>query len=239
MPWGEKLLFVGTVTLAVLIARGANEIVSLQNDAPQVASLVSDATLPTASPPVAPALLTTSTKRTGYLHRLSACKGLPTSWAPDVDRNRRVTDFKPVVIAEGKVALAAAPVSAGCWSSAFGPRNGRPHKGVDYHSKAPVDIYAAADGTIREETYRDDYGNMIVIDHGHGVFTRYAHLQGFGAFGEGDTVSAGEVIGVMGNTANYPIPRHLHYEILTGEWGEQAGSFALTPVDVMGLPEAE
>lgn len=239
MPWGEKFLFVGTVTLAVLIAHGANEIVSVESDAPQLASLVPDAALPAASLPEPPALLTISTRRPGYLEHLSACKGLSTSRAPDVDRNLRVTDFKPVVIAGGTVRLAAAPVSGGCWSSAFGLRNGRPHKGVDYHSKVPVDIYAAADGTIRKEIWRDDYGNMIVIDHGDGVFTRYAHLQSFGAYREGDSVSAGDVIGIMGKTASYSIPRHLHYEVLTGEWGEQAGSFALTPVDAMKLPAAE
>jgi hypothetical protein len=37
----------------------------------------------------------------------------------------------------------------------------------------------------------------------------------------------------MGNTASYKIPRHLHYEMLTGEWGAQAKSFALTPIDPM------
>jgi len=41
----------------------------------------------------------------------------------------------------------------------------------------------------------------------------------------------------MGNTAAYRIPRHLHYEILTGTWGQQAGSFALTPVDPLALED--
>ena len=41
------------------------------------------------------------------------------------------------------------------------------------------------------------------------------------------------MIGQMGNTASYPIPIHLHYEVLTGEWGDQAGSFALDAVDIL------
>ena len=52
-------------------------------------------------------------------------------------------------------------------------------------------------------------------------------------------MAGGVAGGMMGNTAGYQIPRHLHYEVLTGKWGAQAGSFALTPVDVMSLPEAE
>ncbi|MEC7290065.1 MAG: M23 family metallopeptidase, partial [Pseudomonadota bacterium] len=96
-----------------------------------------------------------------------------------------------------------------------------------------VDVYAGAAGTVREKQYRNDYGNMIVIDHGDGVFTRYAHLESFAnGVDVGDNVSLGAHIGVMGNTASYPIPRHLHYEVLTGTWGAQAGSFALTPVDL-------
>jgi murein DD-endopeptidase MepM/ murein hydrolase activator NlpD len=51
-------------------------------------------------------------------------------------------------------------------------------------------------------------------------------------------VRAGEVIGLMGNTASYKIARHLHYEVLLGDWGGQAGSFALKPVDVLSLPAA-
>ena len=46
------------------------------------------------------------------------------------------------------------------------------------------------------------------------------------------------VIGHMGHTSKYNVANHLHYEVLTGEWGAQAGSFALTPVDPMKLPAA-
>jgi murein DD-endopeptidase MepM/ murein hydrolase activator NlpD len=170
---------------------------------------------------------------------MSVCPGMTVANRPATNADLVILNYAPLVVAEGKVTLATAPVEAGCFSSGFGPRSFSIHKGIDYYSPAAVDIYAAGAGVVKEKTYRDDFGNMLVIDHGHGVFTRYAHLQEFETgLAEGAQVKAGDTIGVMGNTASYSIPRHLHYEVLTGEWGAQAGSFALTPVDVMALPAA-
>ena len=149
-----------------------------------------------------------------------------------------ISNFTGYVQTNG-VTLAVAPVGSGCLSSGFGQRSSRLHKGIDLHNPRPTPIFAASAGTVKELTYRDDYGNMLVIDHGNGVFTRYAHLESFAnRLSEGTSVSMGSEIGVMGNTASYRIPRHLHYEVLTGEWGAQAGSFALTPVDIFRLPTA-
>ncbi|MEM9842173.1 MAG: M23 family metallopeptidase [Pseudomonadota bacterium] len=162
---------------------------------------------------------------------LSVCPLMTVSNRPNPVDGLTIVDYAPIVEIEG-VDIAVAPVEAGCLSSGFGPRGGRLHKGIDLHTAGPVDIYSGADGTIVEKLYRDDYGNMLVIDHGGGVFTRYAHLERFEPGLEtGSIVTAGQVIGVMGSTASYRIPRHLHYEVLTGEWGARAGSFALTPVD--------
>jgi murein DD-endopeptidase MepM/ murein hydrolase activator NlpD len=170
---------------------------------------------------------------------MSVCPGMTVANRPDTDANLQMTSYAPFVVAAGKVTLATAPVEAACFSSGFGPRSFSNHKGVDYYSRDAVDIYAAASGIVKEQSYRDDFGNQLVIDHGNGVFTRYAHLQEFGAGIEvGQSVRAGEVIGLMGNTASYKVARHLHYEVLLGDWGAQAGSFALTPVDVLSLPAA-
>ena len=135
--------------------------------------------------------------------------------------------------------MAIGPVEKACLSSGYGLRGERLHKGIDLHNAKAAKVYAAGDGVVREKQYRDDYGNMLVIDHGAGIFSRYAHLESFGDTTDvGATVTMGDTIGVMGNTAGYPIPRHLHYEVLTGEWGALAGSFALTPVDPMSyLPD--
>ncbi|MEM7458016.1 MAG: M23 family metallopeptidase [Pseudomonadota bacterium] len=152
--------------------------------------------------------------------------------APPANSDRQITTYKTMAIING-IRLAVAPVEAGCFSSGFGPRNGRPHKGIDLHDANPVGVYAAADGWIREKIYRDDYGNMLVIQHGDGVFARYAHLESFADSVEiGDTVSIGQTIGFMVKTAGYEVPRHLHYEVMTGEWGVLTGSFGLTPVDI-------
>lgn len=170
---------------------------------------------------------------------MSVCPGMTVANRPATDANLVITDFHPFVQVNGKVTLAIAPVQTACFSSGFGARSFGNHKGIDYYSPDAVDIYAAAAGVVREKTYRDDFGNMLVIDHGDGVFTRYAHLKDFTAgLAEDALVKPGDVIGHMGHTSKYNVANHLHYEVLTGEWGAQAGSFALTPVDPMKLPAA-
>ncbi|MCR9269671.1 MAG: M23 family metallopeptidase [Hyphomonadaceae bacterium] len=167
-----------------------------------------------------------------FMQNLYLCPLTSVSNAPEPTDNLKILDYQPVTMVNG-VQLAVAPVEKGCFSSGFGPRSGRVHKGIDLHNARAVDVFAAADGVVRRKTYRDDYGNMLVIDHGAGVFTRYAHLESFAdGLAEGTPVTSGKTIGVMGSTASYRIPRHLHYEVLTGEWGAQAGSFALDPVDL-------
>ena len=170
---------------------------------------------------------------------LELCPRMDISNQPDAN-GLVVTGYSPLVKSSSGVVIAMAPVGEACFSSGFGWRGGRLHKGIDLHNKNPTAIYAGGAGIIKELTYRNDYGNMIVIDHGGGMFTRYAHLESFASgISEGDTVPLGARIGTMGNTASYSIPRHLHYELLTGEWGAQAGSFALTPVDIFALPPAD
>ncbi|MEM9178966.1 MAG: peptidoglycan DD-metalloendopeptidase family protein [Pseudomonadota bacterium] len=163
---------------------------------------------------------------------LALCPRMTISNAPPANADGEIATYATMASLNG-VRLAVAPVEAGCFSSGFGPRNGRPHKGIDLHSAEPVAIYAAADGWVREKIYRDDYGNMLVIQHGDTVFARYAHLESFADGVEvGDTVSIGQTIGIMGKTGNSTVARHLHYEVMTGEWGVLTGSFGLTPVDI-------
>lgn len=160
---------------------------------------------------------------------LHLCPGMTVSNAPAANADREVVGYANLVAVEG-VQLAANPTRGACLSSAFGPRGRGRHNGVDYHARDGGPILAAADGVVREAVYRNDYGNMLLIDHGDGVFTRYAHLS---SFAEGVVVGAevqsGQQIGLMGNTAAYAIPIHLHYEILTGDYATPRGSFGLTP----------
>ena len=77
----------------------------------------------------------------------------------------------------------------------------------------PGTIYATADGKIDEVNVRfSGYGKMVVIDHGFGYKTRYAHMHEF-AVRRGQNIKRGELIGYVGDTGLSTAP-HLHYEVL-------------------------
>jgi murein DD-endopeptidase MepM/ murein hydrolase activator NlpD len=169
---------------------------------------------------------------------LSLCPRMTVSNAPRADAERKVVDYRPLVNVEG-VTLAVNPTHGACLSSGFGPRGGRVHKGLDFHAATGGPIAAAGAGTIVEKKYRNDYGNMLIIDHGSGVYTRYAHLSAFAdGIAVGTQVRAGQTIALMGNTASYPIPIHLQYELLLGDYNTQRGSFGLTPRSPFDFPRA-
>jgi murein DD-endopeptidase MepM/ murein hydrolase activator NlpD len=171
-----------------------------------------------------------------FEQKLALCPGMTISNAPDKDAAGDVANFAALVEANG-LPLAVNPTHGACLSSGFGPRGARTHRGVDYHSATGGPILAAAPGTIIELKYRDDYGNMLLIDHGHGVYTRYAHLSAFQkGLAVGSKVEAGDQIGLMGNTAGYPLPIHLHYEVLTGDYNTPKASFGLEARDPFDFP---
>jgi murein DD-endopeptidase MepM/ murein hydrolase activator NlpD len=86
------------------------------------------------------------------------------------------------------------------------------HNGLDISADRGQPVYATADGTVRSAASAGAYGNMITIDHGFGLVTRYAHLQAFKARA-GDTVRRGDVIGLVGSTGR-STGDHVHYEVL-------------------------
>ena len=73
-------------------------------------------------------------------------------------------------------------------------------------------MYATADGTIESVAYTGDYGNLIVVQHGFGLVTRYGHLSAFHVK-PGQAVKRGDVIGYVGATGR-ATGAHLHYEIV-------------------------
>lgn len=169
---------------------------------------------------------------------LQLCPGMSVANAPRADASRKVLNYTPFVAVNG-VTLAVNPTHGACFSSGFGPRDGRNHRGIDLHARDGGPVFAAAGGTVIEKVYRDDFGNMLLIDHGSGVYTRYAHLSSFTPdLGVGARVAAGDRIGLMGNTAAYPIPVHLHYELLLGDYANPRGSFGLTPHSPFEYPAA-
>lgn len=88
-------------------------------------------------------------------------------------------------------------------------RNGG-HSGTDFDG-TDGNVYAAADGTVEAGFWDGAYGNKLVIAHGGGVETWYAHLSSF-SVSAGQRVSAGQKVGNIGSTGNTTGP-HLHFEV--------------------------
>ncbi len=85
------------------------------------------------------------------------------------------------------------------------------HSGVDIIGAYGTDVRATADGKVTFSGYRGSLGNLLIIDHGYGYETWYAHLAGFNV-STGDSVSRGDLIGFMGASGR-TTGTHLHYEV--------------------------
>ncbi|MEM9739626.1 MAG: M23 family metallopeptidase [Pseudomonadota bacterium] len=154
---------------------------------------------------------------------------------PDVDRRGKITGFSPLIIVNERVILAAAPTNGACFSSGFGPRAGRMHKGIDLQSKPASMVFSSGAGVIREVGTATGFGKQVVIDHGAGVFTRYAHLNTIEPnIVEGAAIGFGQPLGMMGRTGN-ATAIHLHYEVLIGAWGPR-GSYGLEATNALDWP---
>lgn len=116
-------------------------------------------------------------------------------------------------------AFLRAPLDFTRISSGFNPRRLHPisgrvraHQGVDYAAPTGTPIWAAGDGRVQFAGARGGYGNTVIVDHGRGVTTLYAHMSRFGKSGRsGRSVKQGEIIGYVGSTGASTGP-HLHYE---------------------------
>ncbi len=109
--------------------------------------------------------------------------------------------------------------AAGYVSSGFGGRWGRNHNGIDIAKSGTVPVVASAAGVVTRSNYSSSYGNVIYLSHyidGQVYTTVYAHLSSRNV-SEGQSVSKGQQIGIMGNTGN-SYGQHLHFELYVGEW---------------------
>ncbi|HEY3047914.1 MAG TPA: M23 family metallopeptidase [Polaromonas sp.] len=110
------------------------------------------------------------------------------------------------------------PVAGGNLGSAFGwridPLNGRSalHTGLDFPSEPGTAILAAAGGVVVAQEYHPAYGNMVEVDHGNELVTRYAHASRV-LVKKGDLVKRGQKIATVGTTGRSTGP-HLHFEVL-------------------------
>lgn len=94
-------------------------------------------------------------------------------------------------------------------------RKNRPHQGMDFGAKRGATVKAAQKGKVLiadAGSLNSRYGKAVLIDHGHGYQTLYAHLDGF-YVQAGQSVAAGQPIGKVGSTGRVTGP-HLHFELL-------------------------
>lgn len=113
------------------------------------------------------------------------------------------------------------PVKGGELGSLFGHRDDpitgsrAMHEGIDFKAPTGTPIRAAAAGVVLVAAYHPEFGNMIDLDHGDGLMSRYAHLSRIDV-APGKVVRRGEEIGALGNTGRSTGP-HLHFEVRM--WG--------------------
>jgi murein DD-endopeptidase MepM/ murein hydrolase activator NlpD len=117
----------------------------------------------------------------------------------------------------GGQATTSAPSSSGyAWpmcapvTSEYGPRWGRMHQGIDQGASTGTPIGASKAGTVISAGWQNGYGNTVMVDHGDGVVTLYAHMSSIGV-SDGASVSQGQTLGQVGSTGNSTGP-HLHFE---------------------------
>lgn len=122
------------------------------------------------------------------------------------------------------------PPVRGFISSTYGPRKDpftgltRPHQGVDIVARRGSSVAAPAEGIVTFAGVDPTLGEMVVIDHGYGVITRYGHNQSL-LVREGQRVSRGDPIAKVGSSGKSTGP-HLHYEI-------RINDVAVDPMDYM------
>lgn len=103
------------------------------------------------------------------------------------------------------------PVSGGTITSKYGQRSSGFHTGLDIATSTGIPIYASASGTVKFSGKKGGYGYLVIIDHGNGYQTYYAHCSAL-YVSAGQSVSKGQNISAVGSTGNSSGP-HVHFEI--------------------------
>ncbi|MFC6196760.1 M23 family metallopeptidase [Ponticaulis profundi] len=169
--------------------------------------------------------------------RLFVCQGTTVSNKPPTNGSNEVTSYSRMIVVDGKVPIVTAPANNACVSSGFGQRWGRLHKGLDITSRPASRVFSGGAGTILEAGQNGGYGLAILIDHGHGVYTRYAHLEYIEpGIKKGAYVHYGKPLGRMGRSGQVT-GIHLHYEILTGTYQAGVWGRGLDARDPFSFPE--
>ena len=118
------------------------------------------------------------------------------------------------------------PLKKGSFTISAYYGDGRGHKGMDLAANKGTPIYAVADGKVTFSGYDKNYGYSVVISHGNGLSTRYAHASKL-CVEKGQTVSQGDVIANVGSTG-YSTGNHLHFEVMVN-------GTRVNPISYIGL----
>ncbi len=135
--------------------------------------------------------------------QLNSYEQIYSKLSQDIDRLRQTPSIKPV--------------NLGYLTSSFGTRTDpfthkrRMHHGQDFGVLTGTPVYATADGVVKSRNGKTGYGKTIILNHGYGIKTIYAHLSRY-AVRPGDEVKRGDLIAYSGNTGRSTGP-HLHYEV--------------------------
>lgn len=147
-----------------------------------------------------------------YLQKMSAALEL---------KIQQVTALESIILGlniEQESELAGRPIGKGWLSSHYGmrkdPFSGKSsmHKGVDFAGKEGSSVIATGAGIVTWSGERFGYGNLVEIDHGNGIKTRYGHNHAL-SVKMGDVVTKGQEIALMGSTGRSTGP-HVHFEVL-------------------------
>ncbi|MDQ7903269.1 M23 family metallopeptidase [Phytohabitans sp. ZYX-F-186] len=140
--------------------------------------------------------------------------------APEATKTQAATPAPKATTAKPKATPAwVTPMPGGEITSCFGQRWGVLHAGIDLAADEGTPIHAAAAGTVLAAGWiYSGYGISVMIDHGGGVQTHYAH-QSRTIVQPGQKVKAGQVIGYEGSTGDSTGP-HLHFEVHMGLWNQ-------------------
>jgi murein DD-endopeptidase MepM/ murein hydrolase activator NlpD len=147
--------------------------------------------------------------RTSTLAEIDALEQQSAALAARI-REAQQRSSAPAIVAPSGSGVLGWPVT-GPVTSGFGMRWGRMHEGIDIGVGVGTPVRAAAAGTVIYASWMSGYGNLVVVDHGNGLSTAYAHNSSL-AVSVGQSVAAGEIVSYSGNTGNSTGP-HVHFEV--------------------------
>ena len=133
---------------------------------------------------------------------------IPVEPPEDDEAAVRFPDDKPGFKIYGRSLIWPSP---GRVTSCFGKRWGRPHEGVDLGQDQGLTIVAAAAGEVEFSGRQSGYGNVVILHHGSGIKTLYAHASSI-SVKEGQSIKQGQKIAIMGKSGR-STGVHLHFEV--------------------------